>query len=76
MDQHPETLAGLAEKGLDVLCICDRCTRFVPLATRDLSARLGAKMPVPDVRRHVTCGQCGRRDSRDQTELAESRCGT
>ena len=58
----PETLAGLAEKGLDVLCICDRCTRFVPLKTADLINRLGADIGVPSVRRHVICGCCGLAD--------------
>ena len=58
----PETLGGLAGKGLDVLCICSRCNRYVPLPIADLVDRLGRDMPVPDARHHMTCSKCGRRD--------------
>lgn len=60
--RQPITLAELSRMGHDVFCWCNRCGRNAVLSTADLTARLGAAMPVADIGAHLRCTGCGTRD--------------
>jgi hypothetical protein len=62
----PETLGGLAAKGLDVWCWCNGCPHSAVLRTGDLIARLGTGFPIPEIGSRLVCVCCGGR-------LAEAR---
>lgn len=59
---EPETLAGLAEKGLPVWVWCEDCCHNKDVPVSSLLAHLPATTPVPEVRHYMRCSRCQSRN--------------
>ena len=58
----PETLAGLAAKGLDIYAYCNRCNHSAVAPLAILLVKLGPSWAVPAVGSRLVCRSCGSKD--------------
>ena len=60
---HPAaTLGWASERGLDILCWCNRCGHNATVPTTVLARRLPSDCPVPEIGAVMRCDTCGSRD--------------
>ena len=71
MDHLPTTLAHLRDRNQGLQATCEACHHTRGLDLQEMIFRYGSGLPVPRLKKHLKCAECGCRDVAVQVTTGE-----